>query len=169
MTRPAPAIDQPAQAGIRSRRRSSGQERMPAHESSGGLSGLALSGSAGIDGAVSSVSPTRPGSYWPIKACADSGRYDRFSVNWPTRASTVADVGRRFGSRSRQAVTSPVSSAGRSVRSGSSLASRISTSAVVSPLYGGWPVAAYSSVAPSENTSLAGDTCRMSLACSGAM
>src|SRR5262245_43305587 len=39
----------------------------------------------------------------------------------------------------------------------------------VSPWYGACPVAAYSSVAPSEKTSLAPDACRVSRACSGAM
>ncbi len=39
----------------------------------------------------------------------------------------------------------------------------------VSPSYGACPVAAYTSVAPSENTSLAGEAWVASLACSGAM
>src|ERR1700734_1458637 len=70
-TSTAPAIDQPTQAGGRTRRR---QERKPGQEFSGGASRLALSGSAGTDGAVSSVSPTWPGWYCPIRARAGPGK-----------------------------------------------------------------------------------------------
>ena len=49
------------------------------------------------------------------------------------------------------------------------MASRASTSITDAPWYGGCPVAANSSVAPSEYTSLATDASRVSLACSGAM
>ena len=61
------------------------------------------------------------------------------------------------------------SSPGRPDRSGSSVASRASTSITDAPEYGGCPVAANSSVAPSEYTSLATDASRVSRACSGAM
>ncbi len=60
-------------------------------------------------------------------------------------------------------------SSGRPPRSGGSVASRTSTSMTVSPWYGAWPVAANSTVAPSEKMSLAIVACRVSLACSGAM
>ncbi len=61
------------------------------------------------------------------------------------------------------------SSAGRPDRSGSSVASRASTSRTEAPAYGGCPVAANNSVAPREYTSLATEAWCGSLACSGAM
>ena len=79
------------------------------------------------------------------------------------------EVGRARGTRCRHAVMTSDSSAGRPDRSGSSVASRASTSITDAPWYGGCPVAANSSVAPSEYTSLATDASRVSLACSGAM
>ena len=84
-------------------------------------------------------------------------------------ATSCDGVGRRSGSRSRQRSSGSTSSAGSPVRSGGWVASRTSTSMVVSPWYGACPVAAYSSSEPSENTSLAGPVLRASLACSGAM
>ena len=79
------------------------------------------------------------------------------------------EVGRCRGTRCRHAVMTSDSSPGRPDRSGSSVASRASTSITEAPWYGGCPVAANSSVAPSEYTSLATDASRVSLACSGAM
>src|SRR6201990_34008 len=61
------------------------------------------------------------------------------------------------------------SSAGRPDKSGSSVASRASTSITDAPWYGGGPGGANSSVAPSEDTSLATAASPVSRACSGAM
>lgn len=61
------------------------------------------------------------------------------------------------------------SSSGRPSRSGPSRSSMKTVSTGFAPWKGAWPVAAKTSIEPSENTSLAPVTLRESFACSGDM
>lgn len=80
-----------------------------------------------------------------------------------------AGVGRRVASICMQDSMSGRSSSGRPSRLGPSRSSMNTVSTGFAPWYGGCPVAAKTSVEPSEKTSLAPLTLRESLACSGDM
>lgn len=91
---------------------------------------------------------------------------NRCGASWDWRS---AGLGLPVASICMQDSISGRSSSGRPVRSGPSRSSMKTVSTGLAPWKGGWPVAAKTSMEPSEKTSLAPVTLRESLACSGDM
>lgn len=90
----------------------------------------------------------------------------RWGASWARRS---AGLGRAVASICMQDSMSGRSSSGSPSRSGPSRSSMKTVSTGLAPWKGGWPVAAKTSIEPSEKTSLAPVTLRESFACSGDM
>ncbi|GAA3302267.1 hypothetical protein GCM10020295_47560 [Streptomyces cinereospinus] len=114
-----------------------------------------------------SIRPTAfSGSHAEAVPLSSEPEPNRCGASWAWRS---AGVGRAVGSICMQDSISGRSSSGRPSRSGPSRSSMKTVSTGLAPWKGGWPVAAKTSVEPSEKTSLAPVTERESFACSGDM
>ncbi|GHB37181.1 hypothetical protein GCM10010377_30180 [Streptomyces viridiviolaceus] len=108
----------------------------------------------------------RSGSHADAVPLSSEPEPNRCGASWAWRS---AGLGRAVASICMQDSMSGRSSSGRPSRSGPSRSSMKTVSTGLAPWKGGWPVAAKTSIEPSENTSLAPVTLRESFACSGDM
>ncbi|MGC0426812.1 hypothetical protein RKD32_003167 [Streptomyces sp. SAI-195] len=114
-----------------------------------------------------SIRPTaRSGSHADAVPLSSEPEPKRCGASWDWRS---AGLGRPVASICMQDSMSGRSSSGSPSRSGPSRSSMKTVSTGLAPWKGGCPVAAKTSIEPSENTSLAPVTLRESFACSGDM